>query len=321
MVFALAAGDCYLNGPCLHEAEKHAAIFLSIVALAINMQWAYLLSELAWFVVFARTGFSVTSVPVVDTPAAAVAAPVVTAPAAPTNSIPEALKKLVDQSVLEFEKHRLGDLTCDGAKWEVVSRSADGDVISKAEFPGQSFLRWRIESTVYGKFDQVIDEMFNFSKRAGPHGWDPKLASGVVHKTYDGGYRLCQLATNPMLGGMVSGREFVEVRHVLQDDDALTFRNSGVSVDEKPWKAKLGKDFPPTDKNLTRAVSYSGGGFHLSPAVPGLGKDVAQTWNYQLVNCTAIGGWIPVSTINSATGTALLEVTQHTKAHFLKKFA
>ncbi|KAH9256961.1 hypothetical protein BASA81_004782 [Batrachochytrium salamandrivorans] len=178
---------------------------------------------------FARTGFTFTS----TTPVLTVEKETPQTKPTSTNLVPEALKKLVDQSVIEFEKHRLGDLTCDGAKWEVVSRTPDGDVISKAEFPGQSFLRWRIESTVYGKFDQVIDEMFNFSKRAGPQGWDPKLASGLIHKTYDDGYRLCQLATNPVLGGLVSGREFVEIRHVMQDDNALTFRNSGVSLDEK----------------------------------------------------------------------------------------
>lgn len=47
VLFAAAVSDCYLNGPCVSELEKYAAVALSVLAVLVNQQWAFLVAYVA----------------------------------------------------------------------------------------------------------------------------------------------------------------------------------------------------------------------------------------------------------------------------------
>jgi len=318
-LFAVAVSDCYLNGPALREEEKLLAVGLSVVAVIGDLQWLFLLAELGWFIVFARAGWEPKESAVLNVQPVSGAAAVKEEVKVAKNSVPEPLKKVVDASYEMFLKNRQGDISCDGEKWELQS-DVSGDKIWRAKYPGQSVYRWRAESTLYGPLSGILGELFDYTKRAGPTGWDPNLAKGRVHKQYDDGYKILIYSSNPVLGGLISPREFVEVRVVkgLQPDGSYSF--SGVGIDEKMFGSILGSDFPQTDKNCTRASALPGGGFYMFPVTPGLDPETPQEWKFQLSVSTLAGGWLPASTVNSAAATVLGESIQAQKAHIAKIF-
>ena len=209
-------------------------------------------------------------------------------------------------------------MAAEGQPWEVVSDNGE-EKVWKAKYPGQSIFRWRAHGTLYGPRSGIVGEMFDYAKRAGPKGWDANLAKGRIHKEYDNGYKIAIFSTNPVLGGLISPREFIEAR-VMKDGPNHAFINSGLGIDEKSFGAILGADFPTPDKSCTRAQAFPGCGFYLFPVNPSLDPETPQEWRYQFVVCTAIGGWIPAGTINSATSQVMAESLKLQREHMLKKF-
>jgi hypothetical protein len=312
-------GDCYLNGPSLREEEKLLALACSIVAVLLNEQYAFILAEIAWFIVFARSGIDGLTPPAAKVTTTTVAVKSVVTEEKNQNACPEPMKKAIQESLEAFKKNREGDITSDGQTWELV-KEENGDKIWRAKLPGQSIYRWRAQSTLYGPRSGVLSELFDYSKRAGPQGWDPNLAKGRVHKEYDGNYKILIYSSNPVMGGLISPREFVEGRLVLDKEPNGVYMLSGIGLDEKTWAPILKADYPARDKNCTAAKAFPGGGFFMAPVQPGLDPETPQEWNYQLVVCTEIGGWLPTSTINAATAQVMQEATQMQKAHTIKKF-
>lgn len=218
-----------------------------------------------------------------------------------------------------FLKNREGPVSCDGEPWEQLVDS-DGDKIWRAKYPGQNIYRWRAHSTLFGPQSGIVSELFDYTKRAGPNGWDKNLAKGRCHKEFDGGYKILIYSTNPVLAGLISPREFVEGRLVKPKEPGNIYIMAGVGLDEKIFGPALGSDFPVGDSKCTRAQAFPGGGMYIYPAVPGLDPETPQEWHYQLVVNTAIGGWVPTSTINSASRQVLEEAAKLQKSHMLSKF-
>lgn len=315
ILFCLAVSDCYLNGPSTREEEKYIAIAFSIIALLFNTQWFYIVAELVWFLIFARATWELKSI---SPESSQTGGTQESKPPSTENLVPDILKRAILDSKEKFLKNRIGDRSCDGETWEEQSRN-DGDVISRAKYPGQAFYRWRVQGSLFGTFEGIISEMFDYSKRCGGvGGWDANLAKGEIVKDWDGGYRLCMFSTNPVYGGAVSGREFVEARIIEKSENE--FLVSGVGLEEKEWRPKLGSVYPTGDKNLTKALIFPGGGFHMSQANPDLPVGQAQDWKYELVTNSALGGWIPTVTINKATASVLAEATVTQKKHMKDKF-
>jgi len=319
LLFTAAVGDCYLNGPCLREEEKLVAMVISIIAVLLNEQYAFILAELAWFAVFARAGWDNKAVAPVGQVAAANQNGTAHVEEKKANECPPALKKAIDHSLELFLKNKEGDKSCDGETWELMSE-IDGDKIWRAKYPGESIFRWRARSTLYGPLSGILAEMFDYAKRAGPGGWDPNLAKGRIHKEYDGGYKILVYSSNPVMGGLISPREFIEGRIVKPNQPGGEYLLAGVGLDQKTFGPVLGADFPAQDKNCTPAKSFPGGGFCMSPVNPALDPETPQEWHYTLVANTAIGGWIPTSTINTATAQVLTEATKFQKIHMNKRF-
>jgi hypothetical protein len=302
----------------LREEEKLVAIAVSIAAVLVNAQYAFILAEIVWFIVFARAGWEATETRTTTVTVSTTLA-VSDEPIKSKNQCPAQLKKAIDESLEMFIKNREGDTTCDGEKWELQSDS-NGDKVWKAKYPGQSIYRWRAESTLFGPKSGVIGEMFDYAKRAGPSGWDINLAKGRIHKEFDDNYKVLIYSTNPVYGGAVSSREFVEGRVVKPNQPNGAHLLAGLGLDEKVWGAILGADFPKGDKGCTRALAFPGGGFYMWPVDSSLDPETPQEWRYQLVVNTALGGWLPTVTINAATAQVLADATRTQKQHLLTKF-
>ena len=217
-----------------------------------------------------------------------------------------------------FLKNRSGDITCDGTTWELMSED-NGDKTWRAEIPGEPIYRWRSEVTVFGPRSGILSELFDYSKRAGPQGWDPNLANGRVHKEYPGGYKILVYSSNPVFGGVVSGREFFEIRYIKETSDN-SYLFSGCGIDEGQFKSILGSDFPEGDKSLTRAYALPGGGFYMWQLKPDLDPEVPQEWRYVLVLASKIGGWLPSATVNKASAAVLADAMKLQKSHLNKCF-
>jgi hypothetical protein len=318
-LFILAAADCYLHGPG-DAKEKMAAALASVLALALHWQAGYILAELVWFAVFVRAWQLSTSA----APPASAAPPVAASPApAPASNglpdMPAAIKRECEDSLAKFVKN-CGPTTCDGEPWTMLSNEG-GLVVSSAPYSGKSFLRWKVEiAEVYGPSDGIYEELFNYSKRCGPNGWDKAVAGGRVHKQFADNYKIVIYATAPALGGLVTGREFVEARYVTFPAEGGLLL-SGVGLPEKPYKQTLGADYPVGDASLTRALGYPGGGFKLTPVgpAPADGKTPG-LWKWVLVSNVELGGWLPQSSINSATSQVLVESSKETLKHLHELF-
>ena len=267
---------------------------------------------------FARAGFEAKpkeAPAAVPTAAAAAAAPAAEA----KNACPPALKKAIDESYEKFIKNKEGDTTSEGEKWELVNQT-DVAKIWRAKLPGQSVYRWRAEQTLYGPKSGIVAELFDFSKRAGPNGWDEKLKAGRIHKQYDDNYRVAIFSSNPVFGGVISSREFIEARVIKPEQPDGGYLVAGMGLDEKIWGPVLGDDFPKGDKSCTRALAFPGGGFCMSPVTPGTNPETPQEWKCQLVMATLLGGWIPTGTINAASAQVMTEAAVAQRDHMLKKF-
>jgi len=321
-LFVLATADLYLHGPG-DEKEKIAAALASVLAILLHMQLAYVLAELVWFAVFVRAWQSPSSgqraLPQIEQ------GPLATAAAAPAQQpgLPEApaeLRQAVDESLAVFLKN-IGPTSSDGDAWSVLTQ--DGPVtVSSTPYKGQNFLRWKLEiSNVWGPAQGIYDELFDYNKRCGPNGWDKALSGGRIHKQFADGYRVVIYATAPALGGLVTGREFVDGR-VLKFPAEGGVLVGGLGLDAKKWKDTLGANYPEGDSSLTRALSFPGGGFVLSAAngqAPA-DKSTPALWKFTMVTAVLLGGWLPQSSINSATSQVMLESAKLTVEHLKKKF-
>ena len=322
-LFLAAAADCFLNGPGA-QTEKSAALALCVVAVALNAQLAFVVAELAWFAVFAKAHLEAAKAP--SMPAAAAAAVVVSEATTTTTSTgepqpPPELKRLVDESKALLKTNIAGTTSSDGETW-TLAKERDGVRIYSCKFPGQSFMRWRVETDeFYGPSKAMLDELFDYGKRCGANGWDAALTYGKVCKEYAGGYKVVHFATAPAAGGMVTSRDFVEARHVEMLPEGGAFIASA-GLDEKKHKALVGSAFPKGLDGATRGLGFPGSGVQITPA-PGAPNDVnaPRKHRFVLVTASSLGGWLPTSLVNSATGDALVDSTLFTIQYLRRKFA
>ena len=171
-----------------------------------------------------------------------------------------------------------------------------------------------------GPVDGIYDELFNYSKRCGPNGWDKSVAGGRIVKQFADGYRVVIYSTAPALGGLVTGREFVDGRVIRYPSEGGLVL-SGIGLEEKVWKPVLGADYPEGDSSLTRARAFPGGGFSLTPiGAPPPDRTTPALWKFTLVSAVLLGGWLPQSSINSATSQVLVESSKLTIEHLKRKF-
>ena len=323
-LFLASSVDCFLHGHG-DATLKGVALGVSLLAVALNSQWAFVLAEVVWFAVFAKAhleGNKPSSSPASKTTSgkregedgAGQGGPQVDA-----NAPPPELKRVVDASMVQFLKNVEGTHTCDNQPWTLVTQK-EGVRAYSAVYPNQKFLRWRIEvDDLYGPSNEVYDELFDFEKRCGPKGWDEAIAWGRVIRQYSDGYRVVNYSPAPAAGGLISGREFVEGRVIQRSPDGSVLA-AGTGLEQSKWKSII-PEFPAPKEGLTVGLGYPGGGVRITPA-PGEPQDVnvPRKHKFVLVTNADLGGWLFPSVINTATPQALVDSTIFTKQHLDRKF-
>jgi hypothetical protein len=321
LVFTL---DVWQHGP-VPAPLKHVGLAASLLALPVLRFEAFVAAELLWLALIAyaaaagEPGKAATEEGEAGKPAAAAAAAVESGPPAVPAEGERRLQDGLQKALINLDGGD-GKNNSEGKPWK-QQQDSDGIKVWNSELPGESCKRWRCETVVKAPSIQaLLEELFNFDVRAGPNGWDSAVKEGKVLAVFKGdNYSLARMSTNAAAGGAVSSREFIDIRakyvgggHPACPEGGALITNVGLEPKkDKSWLPAM----PSEDKNLVLGKSLPGGGVRISPVAgqPGLFK-------YEMVTNMSLGGWLPSSVINSATGGALVESMQLMHAHLKKKF-
>ncbi len=180
-----------------------------------------------------------------------------------------------------------GDVSCDGETFSLM-KSQDGVKVYSAAVPGHTIRRWRIEMCIHNATPVQIDYLL----MDGPArlSWSPGLSEMRTLKTYEDGTFVSMFRSLPVAGGMISAREFCEVRYRLMKDDG-TLLNWAEGLQSTPLL--------PVSDGLVRAYALKGSGYRLVPR--GTSVDFTMTF------MTDIGGQIPIWLLNSSMATTSIQ--------------
>ncbi len=180
-----------------------------------------------------------------------------------------------------------GDVSCDGETFSLM-KSQDGVKVYSAAVPGHTIRRWRIEMCIHNATPVQIDYLL----MDGPArlSWSPGLSEMRTLKTYEDGTFVSMFRSLPVAGGMISAREFCEVRYRLMKDDG-TLLNWAEGLQSTPML--------PVSDGLVRAYALKGSGYRLVPR--GTSVDFTMTF------MTDIGGQIPIWLLNSSMATTSIQ--------------
>lgn len=317
-LFVLFAGDVFLHAP-VDGSLKKVGLAASLAAPLVGAMEAFVAVELLWVVLLvysqAKRGERAQKL---KAEAAAAAA------SAKGGGGPPELSKQAQDKADEALRLFIANLdsteNCDKKPWK-LEKSQDGIEVFYSDFPGQSIKRWKAVCTIKGKsLDAIVDELFNFDKRVGANGWDTAIKEGKVVASYNPScYSLARMVTNAAGGGTISSREFFDLRVKHKGGENPAAPEGGIvvaSVGLDPNKDKWVPNIPKPNKSLVTGQSFPGGGCRITPVA---GKP--DTFKYEMCTNMNLNGWIPVSAINSATSSALLESHQAMCKHLSKCYA
>uniref|UniRef100_A0A7S3LHA1 START domain-containing protein n=1 Tax=Aplanochytrium stocchinoi TaxID=215587 RepID=A0A7S3LHA1_9STRA len=299
LVFLVACLDFYINGP-IKGTPRHATLALTLTALVANVDLYYIAISTVWVGLFVFAVDHEVTTAVEEEPL-----PDGKADESGLKKVPGPVKDLLVKSIEDFEKNVAGEKTCDGTTWKLLEDSPDLKIY-RADFPGESIKRWKVECEVEGKQDKIFDQLFDWNIRLK---WDTALSHGEILTELhpDGaGDRVVvnKIHTAPAGGGAVSSREMVDAGLLrYRDDGGLLF--SAISVG--PEFNKHLPCLPKPKSNPIRAFTFSGGGAALIPLEQ---SENPTKFKYILVSNVDLKGWLMTSVINSATSGALKDSTR-----------
>eukprot|EP00511_Aplanochytrium_stocchinoi_P003159 CAMPEP_0204833692 /NCGR_PEP_ID=MMETSP1346-20131115/17500_1 /ASSEMBLY_ACC=CAM_ASM_000771 /TAXON_ID=215587 /ORGANISM="Aplanochytrium stocchinoi, Strain GSBS06" /LENGTH=318 /DNA_ID=CAMNT_0051966399 /DNA_START=22 /DNA_END=979 /DNA_ORIENTATION=- len=311
IIFALFTADVWLNSP-LDVVPKNAGLLVAILAAAAEnvFGYGYVVSGLVWIGLFL---FTKEKEKIVEEEKKKEEEQ---EKAGLPTLHPEGVKK-VEESRKLFLENLNGGTTSDGIPW--VLQAEDKATKSKffwADFPGHSIKKWKCEVLIENaNVQHLLEEVFNFEKRCGPNGWDVAIKDGKVLRKYEGGiYSLSLASTHPAGGGVISSREFLDLRGLYLEGDNVP--KDGLvlamcSVDPKKDK-KWFTNMPKGNSKLVRGYAFPGSGVRVTPV------DGTNNLLFETVSIIELNGWIPTSVINQATSSAMIDSNKMMQAHLRK---
>lgn len=307
--FTLVILDASVNGPQLENFRLPALLTFSALSIAVSflhpLGWlAFVLAELLWIVAFLESSAIEKKRKAEEEEARLKKA------ALPTNTLPADCLEYVKEAKELFLKNLNDQTNQFGEPWRVLSE-ADGVKVMQSDIPKQKFKLWKIETEIVGEFEVLKKELLDYNVRVK---WDTSVASGTVLKVFDkvdiGEPSITKFYTAPAGAGAVSSRELVDfgLEYETEEPKGLYFINC--SIPPNLYR------FPELPQKVTgvRGFNHKGSGLAFVN-IPG-----TQSYKYTLVNAMDLGGWLPISVINSATTQALQSGTQEMIKH-LKKLA
>jgi hypothetical protein len=180
-----------------------------------------------------------------------------------------------------------GDVSCEGETW-AFTKGQDGVKVFSAAVPGQTIKRWRVEMCLHNATPAQIDYLLMDGEARLQ--WSPGLSEMRTLKTFDDGTFVSMFRSLPVAGGMISAREFVEVRFRQTKEDGTIFN----------WaEGLLNTPLQPVSDGLVRAYAMKGSGYRLVPR--GTSVDFTMTF------MTDIGGQIPIWILNSSMAASSIQ--------------
>mmetsp|Transcript_12602 Transcript_12602/g.14454 ORF Transcript_12602/g.14454 Transcript_12602/m.14454 type:complete len:318 (-) Transcript_12602:161-1114(-) len=297
--FAFASVDFFINGPAKGHAGI-AGVAVSGIALATNKDVGYLVACLLWlflFLVFVDKKTPADAEAEVETEVKEEEG---------LRKVPGPVKEMLVKCISDFEKNCMqGSKTCDETEWKVLEEASDLK-ICRADYPGLSIKRWKVECEIEGDRDEIFEQLFDWNIRLK---WDTAIAHGEILEEFEpdgAGDRLIvnKIHTAPAGGGAVSSREMIDAGLLrYTEEGGLYF--SGASLG--PEFNKHLPFLPKPKSDPVRAVTHTGGGMALLPLEQ---VENPKRFKYILVTNVDLKGWLMTSVINSATTGALKESTR-----------
>eukprot|EP00928_Gymnodinium_smaydae_P014747 TRINITY_DN15424_c0_g1_i1.p1 TRINITY_DN15424_c0_g1~~TRINITY_DN15424_c0_g1_i1.p1 ORF type:complete len:551 (+),score=93.07 TRINITY_DN15424_c0_g1_i1:96-1748(+) len=196
---------------------------------------------------------------------------------------------------------------CEGKPWELRS-DVDGIRVWASAVPGErSRLIWRccccLDAVGVDASKGLFDILWLWPQRLA---WDKAFSGGTTLKTYEGGAELTCCASNPAAGGVVSAREFLDLRQFRRTDDGgYVTVSASITREDSP-------DVPPACGRVVRAQNRPGTGMRLRPVSNG-------SWEVTFVGDVDIRGWVPPKAVHLAMTSTFTDLCRNLKKHAARR--